>query len=232
MIGIIGAMQEEIDVLLKQLTGEKLYTYGTRKFYAGYLKEKAVVIVKSGIGKVNAAHTTTLLMEHFDIDYLMNTGVAGGQDVKHNHVVVSSNVVYHDVDATAFSKNKYGQVPNMPESFFPDITLMNNAKVLLDELNIPYTQATIATGDQFVYHPSQIEKINQVYDDIKAIEMEAAAIAHIAEIYHKPFIIFRTISDVLGDKDQHLDFDKFLKKAANLSAEIITKYIEKFVWIA
>jgi len=227
MIGIIGAMKEEIDSIILEVTDLKEVRERVRTFYTGKINNKEVVIVLAGIGKVNAAITTSLLIENFNVKNIINIGVAGGQnDVKHKDIIVSKEVLYHDVDVTAFqSKYVRGQIPGSKPLFYADEVLLLKTQKVLNNLQMDYKIGKIASGDQFVYSKDTISKVNELYSDIYAIEMEAGAIAHTATIYNVPFIIYRSISDIIDDQNQHIDFNKFLIDAANNSAKVLKELI-------
>lgn len=228
MIGIIGAMPEEILEIKEQIQNLEVIQHSPRTFYKGTISNQEVVLVLAGIGKTNAAVTTTLLLELFDIKQVINIGVAGGQNgVKHNDIVVSSSVLYHDVDVTSFGRYVAGQVPGHSPEFLADKVLMELSISILQELKIAYKNGRIASGDQFVYSTQKVEAVNALYDDIYAIEMEAAAIAHVASIYQVPFIIFRSISDVLDDPTQAEDFDVFLPQAAKKAATLLLHLLKR-----
>lgn len=229
MIGIIGAMEEEITEILRHLDSVTEQIIGTRKFYSGTYKNKALVVALAGIGKVNAAHTTSLLCENFDVECIINLGVAGGQNgAHHKDVIIANGVVYHDVDVTAFSHNQYGQIPGQPAVFMPDERLKNLALEAKDLIEWSVVEAKVASGDRFVYSKIPVQKINALYDDILAIEMEAGAIAHIASIYKIPFLIIRSISDVVEDLNQATDYESFLSDAVKNATRILAHVIENY----
>lgn len=227
MIGIIGAMQVEIDTILKDVEDLQEVHKKIRTFYTGKIRNHDVVIVLAGIGKVNAGVTTSLLIENFDVDCVINVGVAGGQHgVKHKDVVISSELVYHDVDLTAFSDYLRGHMAGHEPTFIADPELLAKTKQILDELHIPYRIGKIATGDQFVSSQDMLKEINAVYDDIYAIEMEACAIAHVCTVYDIPFIVYRSISDILGEESQDVNFDLFVEDASKNASKVLSKLIE------
>ena len=226
MIGIIGAMDSELTVFLSKLNDVKEETKGIRTFYVGTFQKQKVVVVKAGISKVNAAITTTLLIEHYHPTAVINIGVAGGQKgVKHKDVVISKQVVHHDVDATNFSSYVHGQVPSMEPVFKADNELLEATISILDKLDITYKVGTIASGDQFVVDPAVLDNINQVYPDVYAIEMESAAIAQTCHVYHVPFIIYRSISDVIVDETQEHDFYEFVEEAAKNASLVLEELL-------
>lgn len=228
MIGIIGAMKIEIETIKEATQNLQEVQKGIRTFFTGTISGKDVVIVEAGIGKVNAAITTSKLIEHFDVDLIVNIGVAGGQKgVKHKDVVISTEVLYHDVDVTAFgSKYIHGQIPGHEPTFIADESLITKTIQVLQNHSLPYHVGKIASGDQFVTSKDTIEEVNKVYTDIYAIEMEAASIAHTASVYNIPFIIYRSISDILDDETQGEDFGTFVEAASN-NASIVLRELLK-----
>jgi adenosylhomocysteine nucleosidase len=225
-IGVIGAMIEEItpfkdslkDMIEVEMFGNKFYT-GT---YAGH----DIVLVLSGVGKVNAAITTTLLFEHFKPTKVFNIGTAGGvrEELNVGDIVVSEDVCYHDVDATHFGY-EYGKVPGMPSTFHSDIQLMDLVKKNESLLNHSVHYGLIATGDSFIGRTDQIDKIKENFEQVMAVEMEACAVAHTCYKYDVPFIIVRSISDVAG-KESQISFGDYLELAAENSTLILKILLE------
>jgi adenosylhomocysteine nucleosidase len=227
MFGIIGAMKIEIDMIISKMEDVEEVNFGIRTFYVGSYNEKEIVIVEAGIGKVNAAVTTTLMIENFEVDYIINIGVAGGQHgVKHKDVIISDYVLYHDVDVTSYDAYIRGQVPGHEPLFEADQTLVTNTRFILEKLDIDFKVGKIASGDQFVTNPDTVKEINEIYNDIYAIEMEAGAIAHVATIYKVPFIVYRSISDVIGDENQENDFYKFVAEAAENASIVLSELLK------
>lgn len=216
MIGIIGAMEVEISTLLDKITDKKEIKTKIRTFYTGNLNNKEVVIVQAGIGKVNAAITTSLLIENFDVSHVVNIGVAGGQKgVAHKDIVISKEVLYHDVDLTVFGSNYvHGQMADTDALFIADKKLLDLTVNALSKIDLPYHVGKIASGDQFVIEIKKLDPVNKLYNDIYAVEMEAAAIAHTCTLYNMPFIIYRSISDLIEDENQDHDFNQFVKDAS------------------
>ncbi len=227
MIGIIGAMSEEIEAILKEVTDVEKIKLRVKTFYRGKIDNKDVVIVLAGIGKVNAAITTSLLIENFDINCIINIGVAGGQNgVKHKDVVISKEVLYHDVDVSAFGEYSIGQLPGLEPLFYADNDLLEKTRIVLDSLQLDFKIGKIASGDQFIYSKERIAEANNLYSDIYAVEMEAGAIAQTATLYQIPFIIFRSISDLIDDENQDVDFYKFLQEASKNVSLLLKELIK------
>lgn len=225
--GLIGAMDEEIAYLLEKMTKRKEYTIANSLFIEGKINEKEVVLLKSGIGKVNAAMATTILMERFNPNVVINTGSAGGfsTNLSVGDIVISDEVVHHDVDATAFNY-EYGQVPRLPATFKADASLIEETKQVMDELDLNYEIGLVATGDSFMSDEEKIERVKEIFPNILAAEMEGAAIAQVCYQYSIPFIVIRAISDVAG-KDSPVSFEQFLQKATKNASEIILQLLNK-----
>ncbi len=227
MIGIIGAMDEEVVVLKTKIDSLKESAYQSIQFYEGKMLGKEVVLMQSGIGKVNAAMSTTILFEHYDIDLVINIGTAGGvkDDCEVLDIVLSEKVCYHDVDVTAF-RYQYGQVPDCPLYFESDKSLLSLAEKILSEENISYHKGLIVSGDSFIHEEKQLERIKQNFQSVTALEMEAAAIAQVCYLYQKPFLVLRSLSDIAG-KASHISFDAYLKQSALNSSTFVLKLIQK-----
>jgi adenosylhomocysteine nucleosidase len=227
-VGIIGAMDEEVDLLRSKLENRKDLNLAGTEFYSGKIDSLEVVLLKSGIGKVNAAMGTTLLIDKFQPDVIINTGSAGGfhHDLSVGDVVISDAVRHHDVDVTIFGY-EYGQVPRMPAYYKPDEKLVSIAVKSAEKINgLQVVEGLIASGDSFMNDPERVEFIRSKLPDLYAAEMEAAAIAQVAHQFEVPFVIIRSLSDIAG-KDSNISFDQFLETAAKNSAELILLMLEE-----
>lgn len=227
-VGIIGAMDEEVELLRSKLNDRKDTSLAGSEFYQGKIDSLEVVLLKSGIGKVNAALGTALLIEKFQPDVIINTGSAGGfhRDLNVGDVVISTEVRHHDVDVTIFGY-EYGQVPRMPAYYSPDQRLVSIAVKSAEKINgIQVAEGLIASGDSFMNDPERVEFIRSKLPDLYAAEMEAAAIAQVAYQFEVPFVIIRSLSDIAG-KDSNISFDQFLETAAKNSAELILLMLEE-----
>ncbi len=226
MIGIIGAMQVEIERLCSLIENCETKELFGRKFYCGIIRKKEVVVVESGIGKVNAAVTTSILCNNFNIDLIINTGVAGGVgDLKPFDLIISDKLMYHDFDLTPIGYKK-GVIPSTGKTFDTSIEARSICEAIAKEKNISYKIGNIASGDIFATNPSIV---NDLELDIKAVEMEGAAIAHTAKIYNKPFVALRVISDILGTENQGVSFNQVEKKAAEYASLFVFEIIGKLV---
>lgn len=227
-IAIIGAMEEEVILLRERITNKKEHTIVGFQFVEGQLYGKEVILLRSGIGKVNAAMSTTILLQTFEPDYLINTGSAGGlnPELEVGDVVISNDVRHHDVDATIFGY-EYGQVPQMPASFKANERLIDIAEQSAKEIgNHAVVTGLITTGDSFINQPEKAAFIKSKFDQLQAVEMEAAAIAQVAYQYNIPFVIIRSLSDIAG-KESHLSFDQYLEKAAVHSANLVMGIVSR-----
>ncbi|WP_186576485.1 5'-methylthioadenosine/S-adenosylhomocysteine nucleosidase [Aquibacillus kalidii] len=225
-IGIIGAMDEEVKLLQNKMELTRQEDVAGCRFSVGKLNGKEVVLLKSGIGKVNAALATTILHERYTPSKIINTGSAGGfaKDLDVGDLVISTEVVHHDVDVTAFNY-EYGQVPGMPPTFIADETLIQAAEEATKQLTtINSTTGLIATGDSFMQDEKRVEYVRGKFPMMLASEMEAAAIAQVCFQYKTPFVIIRALSDIAG-KESSVSFDAFLDKAATNAAQLIIELV-------
>lgn len=226
VIGIIGAMDEEVELLKTWMVVEHSETVASCTFYKGQLEGHDVVLLKSGIGKVNAALATSILHERYKPTHVINTGSAGGfaVDLKVGDLVISSEVRHHDVDVTAFGY-EYGQVPNLPASYIPDEQLVETAeKAAKDIQDLQAVRGLIATGDAFMQDAERVDFVRGKFPQMKAAEMEAAAIAQVCHHYETPFVIIRSLSDIAG-KESNVSFEQYLETAGKNAATLIQKMI-------
>lgn len=228
VIGIIGAMDEEVALLKSKMTQLTKQEISNIDFYIGKLADTDIVLIKSGIGKVNAAKSTTILHEKFVPEFIINAGSAGG--LKHQHsvgdIIISDEVIHHDVDATVFNY-KLGQVPQMPEVFVADKTLIKLVETSIKNLNLSFDKGAIGTGDSFIGSEKQADFIKTQFPKVLGVDMEAASIAQICYTYQTPFVIIRALSDIAG-KDSSISFEEFLQKAADNSAQVIIETIKNY----
>ena len=222
-IGIIGAMAEEVSELKASLQDAKVTKIARMEFCEGSFGNTDVVVVQSGIGKVNAAACAQILINHFGVTHVMNTGVAGSLNAKIDigDIVVSTDAMYHDVDATVFGYAK-GEVPQVgTASFVADEMLRRAAVEAVKEAapDIHVFEGRVVSGDQFI---SSREVKNNIRDTFQGdcTEMEGAAIAQVAYINEVPFVIIRAISDKADDSGQEA-YDVFEKKAAMHCAHVV-----------
>lgn len=214
-IGIIAAMDEEIHCLKEKIKIKKHEKIAGFNIYTGTLEQKDVVLSQSGVGKVNVAICTTLLIQSFDCHVIINTGAAAGliPDMKAGDIVIADTVSYHDVDATAFGY-EMGQVPRMPLIYNADPKLLDILKKFpVDKFKYNIYTGLIISGDVFVDNAAPIKA---KFPQACALEMESAAVAQTCYRFNVPFVIARSISDK-GEEDAGIAFDKFVKIAGENS---------------
>ena len=227
-IAVIGAMEEEVELLRKALENPKVTTIANSEYTIGTYHNKEVILLKSGIGKVNAAMSTTILLHEFKPDVVINTGSAGGYDpnLDVGAIIISDEVRHHDVDVTIFDY-EMGQVPQMPAAFKSDEHLMKVAQEAVNEIGEHQVGVgLVCSGDSFMNDPERVEKVRTYFPQMKAVEMEAAAVAQVCYQFKTPFVVIRALSDIAG-KESNISFDEFLPVAAKHSTEIVLKTIEK-----
>ncbi|TDT71407.1 adenosylhomocysteine nucleosidase [Hypnocyclicus thermotrophus] len=229
MIGIIGAMHEEIIELKEIINNLSEETISNITFFKGTINNKKIILVESGIGKVNSAVCATLLINHFKVKKIIFTGVAGGvdNDIEIGDIVISTKLIEHDFDVTAFGL-KPGVIPRMKTSeFTADENLRKIAKeAALDIFKEKQVrEGIIVSGDQFISSIKKIEWLKETFN-ASCAEMEGASIAHVCYMFNIPFVILRAISDK-ADHNAKVDFPTFVKKAAKHSKEIVLKMLEK-----
>lgn len=227
-IGIIGAMDEEIKLLKENISIREEVVKATISFYVGTLHDKEVVVCKSGVGKVNAAITTQLLIDHFSVTNIIFTGVAGAVDPKLNigDIVISIDAIQHDIDASPLGFKK-GEVPmfDYSSTFRADeklITLAERAASALPTVNV--MKGTILSGDQFIADQEKVAQLEKSFGGA-CVEMEGAAVAHVAMLNETPFVIIRSMSDK-ANGEANVNFTEFTKLASERSFSIVNSIVE------
>ena len=226
ILGIIGAMDEELNTLLRDMDLKEQKQIANMTFNRGTLWNNEVVAVVCGIGKVNAAICTQILASNFNVDRIINVGVAGGisKDIYPGDIVIGDNLVEHDMDTTAFG-DAHGQIPRLDTFDFKcDRELIDIAKkacAKLDHINT--FVGRIVSGDVFV---ANIEKIKWLEAEFAALscEMEGASIAHTCYLNNIPFVVIRSISDN-ANNGAHMDFEKFTPIAVKNSTAILKEML-------
>ena len=229
IIGIIGAMEEEVSILKQDMKIEEMVTHAGMVFYKGKLCEREVVIVRSGIGKVNAAVCAQILVDRFGTEVLINTGVAGSLDasIDIGDMVISTDLVEHDMDTSIFG-DPVGQVPRMDTFSFPADEMLVGKAVLANEKANPDINTftgRIVSGDQFVSSPEVKGKLVELFG-AKCTEMEGAAIAHVAYLNKVSCVIIRAISDK-ADNSATMDYPTFEKKAIEHSVRLMKNLLPR-----
>ncbi|MDR2402752.1 MAG: 5'-methylthioadenosine/S-adenosylhomocysteine nucleosidase [Spirochaetaceae bacterium] len=236
MIGIIGAMEDEVTLLRNSIENATTERTAGFDFYSGKLEKRSVVLLRCGIGKVNAAVGCVLLIARFHPDFVINTGSAGGIDPALNFgdAIISNGLLYHDVDITAFGY-KPGQLPDMPVVFSVPEGLIRQAELAIKQLkeegilsaNFNSVRGLIGSGDVFMHNPERIAEVRRLFPELQAVEMEGAAIAHTCRLFSVPALIIRALSDIAGEESP-IKFDEFLPIASRHSGEIVKRIVKNY----
>lgn len=226
MIGIIGAMDKEVNDLKALMEKESLEvkTVAGMEFWSGLLSGHEVVLVRSGIGKVNAAVAASILADSFKVRAIINTGIAGSLDAKIDigDIVLATDALEHDMDVTGLGYDR-GVVPDQEISIYEaDENLRKAAKDVCEKVNpdIKVFEGRVVSGDQFISNKEVKDDIVNTFGGM-CTEMEGAAIAHTAWLYNIPYLIIRSISDKADDSAE-LDYPSFQKKAIEHSVKLVS----------
>ena len=228
-IGIIGAMEVEIASLKSAMKVSRMLKKAQMEFLEGELEGCQAVVVRSGVGKVNAAVCTQILVDEFGVDGVINTGIAGSLKAEINigDIVLSTDVLHHDMDATGFGY-PLGQIPQMDAfSFQADEQMRKLAKEVCEEVNpeIRVFEGRVVSGDQFISSREVKDKIKENFDGC-CTEMEGAAIAQTAYLNQIPFVIIRAISDK-ADDSATMDYPTFEKQAVEHSVRLTRGFLKR-----
>lgn len=226
-VGIIGAMELEVETLKSKMDVRSTTTKARMEFFEGVLNGVEVVVVRSGIGKVNAGMCAQILSDLFEVTHIINTGIAGSLDaaIDIGDIVVSTEVLQHDVDATNFGY-KLGEIPQIGTLSFPaDEQMAVLAKAVCEKVNtdIKVFSGLIVSGDQFVADKAVKQRIRDNFHGL-CTEMEGAAIGQAAYLNGIPFVILRAISDKADDSAE-MDYPTFERKAAEHCARLVEEFI-------
>jgi len=226
-VGIIGAMEEEVAILLDEMAVTRELKKASMVYHEGVYRGKNIVVVTSGIGKVNAALCTQILIDSFDVSCIINIGIAGGlhDKVLPGDVVVADNLVQHDMDTTFFGAD-LGQIPRLETFDFkcePTLTqLAVDSARKIDKINV--YAGRIVSGDQFIHVAEMLKGLHDTFGAY-ACEMEGAAIGQACYLNDMPFVVIRSISDnsITGN---HMDYETFADMAIEHSVFILKDMIE------
>ncbi len=218
-------MQVEFRQLVRLMENESVERKGGLSFTLGNIGRHEVVLLQCGIGKVNAAMGATLLVEHYTPDCIVSTGVAGGIDRRLNvmDVVVSSELMYHDVDCGVGLGCQLGQVQGLPLRFPAASNLVSAATGLQTETRIH--AGLICTGDQFITSKEALHQIKTNFPDALAVDMESASIAQVCYLQQVPFVSFRIISDTPGSDGHQQQYDSFWGDMADRSFTVTCLFL-------
>ncbi|MEF9967238.1 MAG: 5'-methylthioadenosine/adenosylhomocysteine nucleosidase [Longicatena sp.] len=215
MIAIIAAMDVEVEAIVSVLDTKEKTNISGIDFYQGTLNGKAMIVMKSGVGKGNASMATTILLENFAIDRIVNIGTAGGLKANQKilDAVVSDCVVQHDYDTSPIDGTS-----GIGLFFKADKDLGDVCEQALLAMDVCVHRGLIASGDQFIASEEQLNNLEHKFSDAICAEMEAGAIGQVCAHYHIPFVVLRSLSDIAHQKDSHMDFVVYMKEASKRSA--------------
>ena len=221
----MGAMPEEIEPLLSKMQNVRRTIYACNTYYEGTYKGKELVVAYSKIGKVFATLTATMLIEKFNCEILLFSGVAGAisEDLKIGDLIIADGLCQHDLDISAFG-HPFGFVPEGEVCIPTDVGLRNTAKDVAKEKGLVLKEGIIATGDQFVANEARKDWIGKTFK-ADALEMEGASVAVVCSSLRVPFFILRAISDT-ADMDAGFNFETFLESSAKISADFILAMVD------
>ena len=227
-IGIIAAMQEEMQEIKKIMLNIKSNKLYDLEFFNGQIYDKKIILVEAGVGKVNAARVTQILIDKFEVDSIINVGAAGALDdgLEIGDIVIGEKIVQHDFDITAFGHPK-GFISNVGIELKSDKKLIEKMETTINrimDIGSKIKVGTIASGDIFCTEIKMKEKIREKFG-ADAVEMEGAAIAQVCVLCKVPFLIIRGISDTPNGKN-NITFEQYLVKASKMCANILQKYLE------
>ena len=219
-IGIVVAMDEEKAEIEKLISNKEIKKINNLKFIIGKIKDKNIVLVQCGVGKVNAARTTQKLIDKFNVTTIINVGVAGAinSNLKIGDVIIAKKVIQHDFDITAFGHNK-GYITDVGEGIESDKNLLEKVKEISQENSYKTKIGIIATGDIFCTDIKMKEKINNKFN-ADVVDMECGAIAQVSFLENIPFLAIRSVSDI-PNGDNAKTFDENLKTASKIASEVL-----------
>lgn len=228
-IGIIGALGEEVEELKSNIENPVIATKAGMDFYQGRINNKDVVVVKSGVGKINAAVCAQILIDVFDVDMLINVGVAGSlrSEINIGDIVIAKEVVNHDMDATGFG-HSYGEVPNTDKTYFEtDENLIEKVRTICQRVNpdIEAYVGRILSGDQFISDMSKKEWLVKTFDGFCA-EMEGVGVGQTAWLNNVAFLVVRAISDK-ADGSAEIDYNDFKDAAIVHIVSLVTELMKE-----
>lgn len=220
-------MEDEIKRLKEEITDETVTTIANQTFYDGVLHNKPVTVVRSGIGKVNASIATTLLIQEFKVDAVINTGSAGGigESLTIGDLVISTELAYNDTDNRDIGYT-FGQIPQMPPRFPADQLLQTMIERAATNVEWPVQSGLVVTGDTFISSEEQIIQIKEFFPEVLVTEMEGAAVAQTCLQFNIPCAVIRAVSDT-ADEEAEVTFDEFVVMAGKHSAELVMELVKE-----
>lgn len=224
-IGIVGAMEVEITYVLERLENVQVVEKNSFTFYEGFYLHHEIILVRSGVGKVMASMLATILLDAFEVDRLINIGVAGGIQgkAKPNDCLLVDSAFYSDVDVTSFDTYQYGMLPGFPRKF-----ILDHFDIDMSKFDFHIIRGAILTGDQFVTDGDKTKKLIETHfaeDNICAMDMETAAFAQVCHVFKIPFMAIRAISDLVGSKEETDAYSFNLNQACSHSGMVVLEYL-------
>ena len=227
MIGLIAAMEEELSAVVVNMTNVVRKDIADFTLYQGKLNNKDVVICQSGVGKVQAAMATTLLIDHFPLKAIINVGIAGSlqKGLTLRNVVIADKIAQWDFDLSAFGIER--GYDNERYTTCVDPVLLTRVQALMkDDKNLFI--GPMVTGDQFVYLDSQLTEIKNAYPDALCVDMEGGAIAQVCAYFKLPFMIIRSISDLATEKDNENVYEDLIRSASETASKYCMNIVGLF----
>ena len=227
ILGIIAAMDEEYDEIFKIMEVSKKEQYFEKEFVIGKIKNTKCVLTKSGVGKVNAARTTQLMIDNLKVDAIINVGSAGAlnQELNYGDIIISTSCVQHDFDITCFDHPK-GYITDIGVEIKADeelIDKLEKASKKIDK-NVRIVKGIVATGDQFYNSPVIKKNLREIFN-AECDDMEGAAIAQVRMLCNKPYVVVRSISDK-PKTEEKVDFYEYLSMASKRCAKILQEALD------
>ena len=226
-IGIIGAMKIEVEAICAAMTDTATEVVSGIEFISGSLKGKRVVCAKCGIGKVFAAMCAQTMILRYAPAAIINSGVAGtlSPDLSIGQIALADRMVQHDMDTSPIG-DPVGLISGINIIYIPaDNGVTTALAAAVEAVGVPYKRGTIASGDQFICHTADKERICGNFENVVACEMEGAAIGQVCYVNQVPYGILRAISDG-GDEQAFVDYPTFLAAAAKTATEVMLRFVE------
>ena len=228
-IGILVAMEEELEAVKKEMKEIKKKTIYELEFFVGKIQEKMCILVKCGVGKVNAARVTQILISSFSVNFVINIGAAGAlnDNLKIGDIIIGKYLVQHDFDITAFGHNK-GYISNVGDKIYSDSNLLEYVQKIINnkkDKSFEIKFGIIASGDIFCTDVSMKQKIVKKFE-ADCVEMEGAAIAQVCYLDNIPFIVIRSISDTPNGNNA-ITFDEFVSLASRRCSDLLKELLKE-----
>lgn len=225
-IAIIAAMHEECTFFRKKLGSNQAYSHLNMKVDVASCDGHKVILIESGIGKVNATLAAQHVIDQFEVDLVINTGSAGGiaQGAAIGDFVIADRVCHHDIDISPIGF-AYGELPQLPVYYKTHSSFSKKLLTICQQMALKAHTGPIATGDSFVYQDTQLATIKQRFDGVIACEMEAAAVAQVCHLYQKDFIMIRNLSD-MADEHAPINFQDYVIQAGKKTSRLLFEFIK------